>query len=149
MAEETKELVHQFEDQKSPKSNGKKNLIMGVVVLVIIGAGILSGYLLAGKRETGGINVITEEVAKGKEVGSKDTKAFPDNATGVIEKGGLDGEGTHKLIREGGPSQTVYLTSSTIDLDQFDGKKVEIWGETFRGQKAGWFMDVGRVKVIE
>lgn len=149
--EETKEkeLVHQFKDQKNPKLGGEKNLIIGVIVLVIVGAGILSGYLLAGKKETGGINMITQEAAKGKEVGSKDTKAFPDNAAGVIEKGGLDGEGTHKLIREGGPSQTAYLTSSTIDLDQFVGKKVEVWGETFKGQKAGWFMDVGRVKVLE
>lgn len=149
--EETKEkeLVHQFEGQNKPKPGGRKNLIMGVIVLAIIGAGILSGYLLAGKKGTGGINMITGEAAKGTEVGSKDTKAFPDNAAGVIEKGGIDGEGTHKLVREGGPSQTVYLTSSTIDLDQFDGKKVEIWGETFKGQKAGWFMDVGRIKVLE
>ena len=27
--------------------------------------------------------------------------------------------------------------------------EVQIWGETFKGQKAGWLMDVGRIKVIE
>jgi hypothetical protein len=26
---------------------------------------------------------------------------------------------------------------------------VKVWGETFKGQKAGWLMDVGRVKVME
>ncbi len=68
---------------------------------------------------------------------------------GTLEKGGIDGEGTHKLIREGGESQTAYLTSSIIDLDPLVGKKVQVWGETFKGQKAGWLMDVGRVKVLE
>jgi hypothetical protein len=27
--------------------------------------------------------------------------------------------------------------------------EVKIWGETFKGQQAGWLMDVGRVEVIE
>jgi hypothetical protein len=29
------------------------------------------------------------------------------------------------------------------------GKKVQVWGETFKGQKAGWLMDVGRIKALE
>jgi len=66
-----------------------------------------------------------------------------------LEKNGLDGEGTHRLIREGGPSQTAYVTSSTLDLDQFAGRKVQVWGETFRAQKAGWLMDIGRLKILE
>lgn len=86
---------------------------------------------------------------KGKEVGSTNLETFSDTATGVIEKGGINGEGSHKLIREGGPSQTAYLTSSVVDLDQFAGKKVQVWGETFSAQKAGWLMDVGRVKILE
>ena len=53
---------------------------------------------------------------------------------GDFAKGGIDGEGTHKLIRDGGPSKTAYLTSSVIDLDQFVGKKVKIWGETRAAQ---------------
>jgi len=67
----------------------------------------------------------------------------------VIEKNGFDGEGTHKLLREGGESQTAYLTSSVLDLDLFVGHKVEIWGETFAAQKAGWLLDVGAVKVLD
>jgi hypothetical protein len=27
--------------------------------------------------------------------------------------------------------------------------QVKVWGETFKGQKAGWLMDVGRVQVID
>lgn len=79
--------------------------------------------------------------------GSADEKAFNTTATGVLDKGGLNGEGTHKLVRPGGISQTVYLTSSVIDLDQLVGNQVTIWGETFKGQKAGWLMDVGRARV--
>lgn len=118
---------------------------LGVTLIVL--AGIATGYFLSRKglssfkREDGG-------VAK-KIVGVKDASAFKDQATGVIEEGGVDGEGTHKLIREGGPSQTAYLTSSVVDLGEFIGKKVRVWGETFAGQKAGWLMDVGRVELLE
>ena len=82
-------------------------------------------------------------------VGSADETVFKDNATGMLDRGGIDGEGSHQLVREGGASQTVYLTSSVVDLEQFVGHKVQVWGETFAAQKAGWLMDVGRVKVLE
>lgn len=123
-----------------------------IVVCLIVGGGILTGYFLASRA--GGGTVSTKGIApgtelKGQEFGTADTGTFKDTAAGMLEKGGIDGEGTHKLIREGGPSQTAYLTSSIIDLDPLVGKKVQVWGETFKGQKAGWLMDVGRVKVLE
>ena len=89
------------------------------------------------------------DAKKGEEVGSTDTKTFKDEAEGTIEDGGVNGEGTHKLIRTGGASQTAALTSSVIDLDEFVGQKVHIWGESFGSTKAAWLMDVGRIKVIE
>lgn len=61
--------------------------------------------------------------------------------------GGVDGEGTHHLVRPGGDSQNVYLTSSVVDLNQFVGKTVKVFGQTFATQTAGWFMDVGRVEL--
>jgi len=70
-------------------------------------------------------------------------------ATGVLKEGGVDGEGTHHLEREGGVSQNVYLTSSVLNLQQFVERKVQIWGETFTAQKAGWLMDVGKLKVLD
>jgi len=76
-------------------------------------------------------------------------QAFKDSAEGVLEKGGIDGEGTHHLVREGGPSQTAYLTSSVLDLDLFVGKKIKVEGETFAAQKAGWLMDVGLVTPLK
>jgi hypothetical protein len=145
------EMVHPLE----PKNKRKfpKFLLPLVVTLLIIGAGTLTGYFLAGRGGVGRLVSPTQLIPgtqmKGKEFGSADTSVFKDTAVGVLEKGGIDGEGTHKLIREGGESQTAYLTSSLIDLDQLVGKKVQVWGETFKGQKAGWLMDVGRAKILE
>lgn len=124
-----------------------------LIILGIVLAGTVTGYLLSNRGGGMGLSSPSQLAPgtelKGQEFGSKDTSAFPDTATGVLEKGGINGEGTHKLIREGGESQTAYLTSSLVNLDPLVGKKVQVWGETFKAQKAGWLMDVGRVKVLE
>lgn len=129
--------------------NSRQFLIPILLVAIIVLGGVMTGYLLSQNK---GLNLTGSSAGsanKGNEVGSSDTQTFKDTATGVLEAGGLNGDGTHKLIREGGPSQTAYLTSSVIDLDQFVGKKVQVWGETFKGQKASWLMDVGRIKTID
>ena len=135
------------ETEEIKKKNIRQLLLPLLLVVGIIGAGVLTGFFLS--KKVASPTMAPGAVQEGKEVGSTDIETFKDTATGVIEKGGLNGEGTHKLIREGGPSQTAYLTSSIIDLDQFIGKKVQVWGETFKGQKAAWLMDVGRVKILE
>lgn len=146
---EEKKLKNVLENSTPPK----KNFFLPVIILVIF-LGVLTGYFLS-RRETslevssGGTGIIAPGAIKaGQEFGSK-TQVFKDTTLGIIEKGGIDGEGTHKLVREGGPSQTAYITSSVLDLDQFIGKKVQVWGETLKGQKASWLMDVGRVKILE
>lgn len=139
-----------------PKMDKKTTPIALVtIILLAIAAGVGSGYGLntlfpstatmvatTPDSSSGGVNV-------GDVFGLQDEKTFKDDAEGIIEKGGLNGEGSHKLIRPGGVSQTVYLTSSVVDLDEFVGHKVKVWGETFAAQEAGWLMDVGRVKVLE
>ena len=136
--------------QQSERKFSKKTA--GAVLLIVV-AGILTGYSLFRFSSSGGISKsLSSQEGSSKAklvVGSKDTKTFRDNAEGTLEKGGVDGEGTHKLIREGGESQTVYLTSSVLDMNEFIGKKVRVWGETFAARQAGWFMDVGRVEVLE
>lgn len=124
------------------------HLIIGSVI--ILGFGIISGWLLFQKfgSQKEGKNNIPQYIETEKVIGLIDTKTFKDTTEGVIEKGGIDGEGTHKLIREGGPSQTAYLTSSVINLDDYVGKKVKVWGETFKGQKAAWLMDVGKLEIL-
>ena len=77
------------------------------------------------------------------------SQTFSDSATGVVKEGGVNGEGTHTLDREGGADQDAALTSSVIDLDLFVDKKVEVDGETNASNKAGWFMDVGSIKILE
>lgn len=138
-------VVHPLKEE----SGDGKVFLLTIGIIVIIGAGIFTGYLLSqrGVSNRGG-GKATSSQAK-QVVGSEDTKTFRDSAEGVLEKGGLDGEGSHKLIRPGGESQTAYLTSSVVDLDQFVGKKVKVWGETFKAQKAGWLMDVGKIEVLE
>jgi len=89
-----------------------------------------------------------EDLKVGKTYGNLD-KNFSDTAVGVIEKGNINGEGTHILNREGGPSQRAALTSSVLDLDLFVGRKVEVKGETNVSNKVAWLMDVGAVKILE
>jgi hypothetical protein len=74
---------------------------------------------------------------------------FKDSATGTIEKGSINGVGTHILDRAGGADQRASLTSSVVDLDLFVGKKVEVKGETNNSNKTGWLMDVGSIKILE
>ena len=120
-------------------------IIIGVyVVLVLLGIG--TGYLLSHSNITG-VGVKSGIIKTDKVAGSTDTKTFKDSAVGVIQKDGTDGEGTHQLIRDGGPSQTVTLMSSVVDLDQYVGKKVKVYGQTMAAQKAAWLMDVGRVEL--
>lgn len=90
----------------------------------------------------------TSQIQVGKLYG--DTAAvFKDSATGTIEKGSINGIGTHILNREGGATQRASLTSSVVDLDLFVGRKVEVKGETNASNKTAWLLDVGVVKVLE
>lgn len=125
-------------------------IMIAAFAIVLLGVG--TGYVFS---RQGGSSTPTEVAQEGTELksgqvfGSSDEKAFRDSAEGTLAKGGVDGEGSHKLIRPGGDSQTVYLTSSALNLDEFVGRKVKVWGETFTAQKAGWFMDAGRVEILE
>lgn len=139
----------------TPPSTSSKPVtlfIVGAAVIVLLGVG--TGYLLAGnsKSESASNSSITageNAVSSANVFGSSDLETFKDSATGTLQKGGLNGEGTHQLVRDGGPSQTVYLVSSIVDLEEFVGKKVEIHGQTLRARRVGWLMDVGQVKLLE
>ncbi len=137
-------VVKQF-----PQKNFKVLAPYLVGGLIVVLAGIGSGWVLSGR--TLGLSTQTVPGAKSgpKEAGLADTKTFRDTATGELKEGGISGEGTHHLVRPGGDSQNVYLTSTVIDLQSFVGKKVQVWGETISARKAGWLMDVGKVKVVE
>lgn len=131
-------------------SSPPKSLLFGGTAALVI-SGIIVGFVLTkvpglGKNVKGSSAAMVNTAT---EVGSTDTQTFRDSAQGTLESGGLNGEGTHKLVRDGGPNQTVYLISSIVDLDQYSGKKVQVWGETIKAQRAPWLMDVGRLKILE
>lgn len=142
-------------DAKQPAEVGR-SLRTAIMIVVIVFAGIASGLVIARKMNGASFSGLKSSesaqqsgIAVGDVVGAQDEKAFKDQAEGVLVEGGVDGEGSHHLLRAGGKSQNVYLTSSVVDLNLFVGDRVIIWGETFSAQKAGWLMDVGRVKVLE
>ena len=136
--------------KKIPKIDLKNNLVVVALALVVVLVGVGSGWLLSGNKTLG----VNRGVAPGAKSGSQeagiaDAATFKDSAEGVLEEGGISGEGTHHLVRPGGDSQNVYLTSTVIDMQSFVGKKVMVWGQTISARKAGWLMDVGKIKVTE
>lgn len=141
-------MVKQFNKPSSKKSMG---ILIGFAVVVVL-AGVGGGFLMS----RGGVKGTSTSVPSvpgakktANEAGVADESTFKDTATGVLKSGGIKGEGTHHLERDGGPSQNVYLTSTVIDLESFVGKKVQVWGQTISARDAGWLMDVGKVKVVE
>lgn len=146
--EQTEKVFH---DMKSPSSSMPAKVLIFFVVVILLGIG--SGYVLAKYNTSklpGGSSstaVSGASVVKGATYGTNDTSTFKDMAEGVVQKGGIDGEGQYHLVRPGGDSQNVYMTSSLVDLSQFIGHKVKVWGATQKAQSAGWLMDVGKVEV--
>ena len=149
--EEKTDLIHNFEGKTTEKKQMKnKNFIVVIVIVLGIGTGFLLAFVskpsfTAQKAGSGSQGA----VQKGQIVGSADEKTFNDTAEGTLKEGGIEGEGAYHLVRPGGDSQNVYLTSSAVDLAPYVGKKVKVWGQTNAAQKAGWLMDVGRIKIVE
>lgn len=152
-----KSIIHELEPKrnngKSVKNLMAKPIVFTVIIMVLLGAG--TGYIassVSGSSQKGPVSIDGDvesgEIKKGLVVGVDDAEQFPDTAEGVMREGGIDGEGAYHLERPGGESQNVYMTSAVVDLSQFIGKKVKVWGQTQTAQKAGWLMDVGRVEVL-
>ena len=140
--------------KKIPKGDKKETafLIAGALVVVLLGTA--TGWLFSGGLKTTRLGAVKDGSIPGveqtpMEAGMTDESKLPDTAEGTLEEGGIEGEGTYHLVREGGPAKYVYMTSTVIDLQSFVGKTVKVWGETLSAQKAGWLMDVGKIKVIE
>lgn len=132
--------------------NFKKALPLFIGAFIVVLAGVFTASVIAGK--TFGTKSSSESVAPGAKVtsteaGLLDSNTKYDEATGDLKSGGIGNEGTHHIERDGGPSRYVYLTSSVIDLESFVGKKVQVWGQTLASKKAGWLMDVSKIKVVQ
>lgn len=148
-SQEKRQLVHSF---NGASANLSKNFFLFLVGAIVLGS--LTGYLLGknGGTTTGNTAKITlnnaGSAARGTVIGSNDTTTFKDTVSGTLQSGGIDGEGQYHLVRPGGDSQNVYLTSSIVDLSQFVGKNIKVWGQTQTAKHAGWLMDVGRVEIL-
>ncbi len=147
MTPEESTLIRDFDSASHMNSTLPMKLFVAILlVALVLGTGI--GY--AASRLQGG-NTGSKQVSNTpakQTAGIADKKTFKDSAEGLLREGGLDGEGSFHLERPGGESQNVYLTSSTVDLSPYIGKKVRVWGQTFEAQSAGWLMDVGLVEVL-
>ncbi len=124
-----------------------------IIIIAIIGLGVFSGLVLTSrqKSQNQATSIANEENLDPK-IQESFAQTFKDQAEGTIEKNDdIDkyAQGTHKLIRPGGESQTAFLTSSVLDLDEFAGKHVKVYGETFGSKQVGWLMDVGKVEEIK
>src|SRR3990170_8514397 len=157
----------QSQPQSKPPTQSKANLFLRavpkrenlgkflpiIIVFVVVAAGIFSGLVFSSRNKNAKSQAkaaIDEEQLTGEQKQSF-AQTFRDEAEGTVEKNDFKeyAQGTHKLIRPGGESQTAYLTSSVLDLDQYVGKKVKVYAETFGSSQVGWFMDVGKVEVVQ
>lgn len=141
----TPNLLHRL------KSVSKTNRIFVIVLVVAILSGLGTGYVLAKSDQAGKYpaGTITTENAKSPD---QDKRTFRDFAEGKVTKkpeakNGAYSEGTHLLVRDSGVP--VALTSSVVDLTQYENKRVKVYGETQKAVKEGWLMDVGRVEEVK
>ncbi len=140
--------------ESSAKSSFPMVTFIFLLGIVLLGVG--TGYLLAqGITHKASPAVMSSSptsktaITKGSVYGSTDLATFKDTASGVLQTGGINGEGQFHLVRSGGDSQNVYLTSAVLDLSQFVGRKITVHGQTQKAQYAGWLMDVGQVEVLQ
>lgn len=123
--------------------------ILGVVIAAVV-LGTLTGYILSTKNSSSQVSSLVAGDAKSAQ---QDTQTFKDFAEGTLKAKPQPKdpseyvEGTHMLIREDGVP--VALTSSVVDLSQYEDKKVKVFGETQKGIKAGWLMDVGKIEEVK
>ncbi|MGH7203972.1 MAG: hypothetical protein ACREHC_06010 [Candidatus Levyibacteriota bacterium] len=145
---EERQVMQSFKTQ----SKGVAGPTAFLILVLMLALGLGAGYGASVISAKTGTSVMPQALnpnapVSGKTYGNGDPSVFKDTATGTLQNGGIDGEGAYHLVRSGGDSQNVYLTSSSVDLSQFIGKKIKVWGQTQEAQKAGWLMDVGKVEV--
>jgi len=151
-------IVHEISIDGAPSSEYPMKKVIVFFALAII-LGVMTGFGVSYVRSYTHNTTTDSSLSTSEEVpedvietaGIADKETFKDSAEGVLEAGGHEsGEGSFKLIRnEDDDSQTAYLTSSTVDMSNFVGKKVRVYGETFASENVGWLMDVGYIEVIK
>lgn len=143
--------MHEDHPLKSFNNSSSLTKFMMIVLVVALIGGVGTGYVLAqnGGSSSQPSNLINIGETK-PQTASQDNRTFRDFAEGKITVKPQPSdpteysEGTHLLIRQN--AQPVALTSSVVDLSQYEEKNVKVYGETQKALKEGWLMDVGRVE---
>lgn len=149
MQNQTPGMIHNIDGELSNTNSTNSKPVLIITIVVMLFTGILTGFLLSKINQNKQSSSATTNTTNApKTAGTMNKEIFKDKAEGLLKEGGIDGEGNFHLERPGGLSQNVYLTSSTIDLAGYIGKKVRVWGATFKGQQAGWLMDVGYIETL-
>src|ERR1700691_3518735 len=83
-------------------------VILVLFLMIILGTGV--GYGASFFSEKTGTSFVPAALnsnapVKGKIYGNGDTSVFKDTAEGVLQNGGIDGDGEYHLVRTGGSSQ--------------------------------------------
>ena len=115
---ENNNLIHTLET-KEVEGMSYVTFFTLIAVAVIIGAVLSFSFSRFNKKITNNSNTKTTA----QSAGVVDKKTFKDSVEGILREGGIDGEGNFHLERPGGVSQNVYLTSTTVDLSGYIGKK--------------------------
>lgn len=137
--------------QASGEKSAAPKIIQILIILIILVVGVGTGLIFSSRAKSQQLaqTLPTDTPLSSAQKQNVQT-VTRDTAEGVIQKNDKfeqTAQGQWKLIRPGGDSQTAYLTSSYMNLDQYVGKKVKVYGETLGSEKVGWLMDVAKVEV--
>lgn len=153
--QQNQNIIHSIDSPKNASGGAGAFSIFIIIIAILAGVGTgfgISAFTkntsIPGMKQTTTTGSTSKETVK-ESAGIKDEKTFTDKAEGILREGGIEGEGAFHLERPGGPSQYAYLTSTTVDLSPYIGKRVRVLGKTYEGKKAGWLMDVGYVEVLQ
>ena len=128
---------------------GDLNRIFVAVIVLAVVLGAITGYSLTTKAGSS----LSKLPTQSPKSAIQDTRTFRDFAEGTLKVKPAPKnpneytEGSHLLVRTG--ADPVALTSSVVDLSEYEGKKVKVYGETQKALKEGWLMDVGRVEIVK
>jgi hypothetical protein len=130
----------------SLESHFSRTILFAAVIALVLGTA--TGYMLSKKSPKSASNAAATTASENAQ--ANNSQACKDFAEGTIRirKDGSDySEGSHILERD--KAYPVALTSSTVDLSKYEGKKVKVCGETQKALSEGWLMDVGKVEEIK
>lgn len=138
-----------------PQENHMSKVIALVCATLSIILGITAGYALAIRKTQSpvAVNELAAEQPATRKIAEQNARELKpndirDSAEGTIAlkpQTDIRKQGSHILKRSDAP-WPIYLISSTVDLTQYEGKKVKIYGVTYDGGTKDWHMEVNKVE---